>query len=421
MAEIRPFRALRYDTNRVRLEDVVTQPYDKITPAMQAGYYERDPANFVRFELRLPGGEDLYEGAKDFLAQMRRKGIMRVEEKPALYVYEQEFAHPTEPTKTFRRRALIGLARLHDYDENVIFRHEQTLTGPKKDREQLLKTTRVQSGLLFMMYDDPARAVEQLPAEDALEFVDDLNVKQRLWAITDPATIQMVQQIFRDQPLFIADGHHRYETALSLRRSKEGKDAEDFAMMALVNMRSEGLVVLPTHRVIFHVAPDKLASGMDRLQSELHMRTLDMTPQSAAQATFGPAARDSFSAIVLTKDTAYTLEVSRKALQARFPDQSCELDVEALHLVFAEFFGITPADVTAQKHVRYHRYGKDALRDVESGAQAAFLIRPVPVDVIRDRSLRGELMPQKSTDFYPKMNSGLTLYSWDESFVPTGA
>src|SRR4051812_17394264 len=278
MADIRPFRALRYDTSKVRLEDVVTQPYDKITPAMQRGYYERNPANFVRFELREPADQDVYAGAKAFLAQLRRDGIMRVEDKPALYIYEQEFAHPTEPQKMLSRRALIGLVRLRDYDDKVIFRHEQTLTGPKQDREQLLKTTRVQSGLLFMMYDDPAQTVEQLPAESALEFVDDLGVKQRLWTITDAATIQQVQQTFRDQPLFIADGHHRYETALSLRRSKEGKYAEDFAMMALVNMRSEGLVVLPTHRVISDVAPAQWKAGMERLQRELQLTRLDTSP-----------------------------------------------------------------------------------------------------------------------------------------------
>ena len=422
MAEIRPFRALRYDTSKVRLEDVVTQPYDKITPAMQNGYYERHPANFVRFELPLPHTQDVYEGAREFLAQMRREEVIRLEERPALYVYEQEFAHPVEAGRKLSRRALIALGRLHDYDDGVVFRHEQTLTGPKQDREQLLKTTRVQSGLLFLMYDDPAHTVEQLPAEDAVEFVDDLGVKQRLWAVTDGDTVRQIQNTFGGQALFIADGHHRYETALALRRSREGKYAEDFAMMALVNISSEGLVVLPTHRAVFGVASDRLRACVERLTSEFGMTRLESRAPAALTQALRSTTQERFAAVVVSADAAYLLDIERAALERCFPGHSFELDVEALHALFAELLGITAADVAEQKHVRYHRYAEEALKDLKEGAQAAFLIRPVPIDVIRDRSLRGALMPQKSTDFYPKMNSGLTMYSWDESFpAPRGA
>ena len=415
MAEIRPFRALRYDPGKVRLEDVVTQPYDKITPDMQQGYYQRSPVNFVRFELRLPDGQDPYEGAKAFLAQMRDEGILKLEEHPALYVYEQEFFDPGDGQQKITRRALICAGRLHDYSDGIIFRHEQTLTGPKRDREQLLQTTRTQSGLLFMLYDDPRRTLEQLPSQDAVEFVDDLGIKQRLWAISDRATIQHVQQLFRDQRLFIADGHHRYETALSLRRSNDGRYAEDFAMMALVNMRSEGVVVMATHRVIFGVGKEKLRTGLQRLRNELGMR--EWGSADAAVKGLDTADAEQFATMILDGKKAYLVSLGRGELQQRLGGHSCELDVEALHLIFAQYFGITPGDVAGQRHVRYHRYAADALQDVRAGAQAAFLIRPVPIDVIRDRSLRGALMPQKSTDFYPKMNSGLTLYSWDESFV----
>src|ERR1051326_3306464 len=180
MAELRPFRALRYDPARVRLADVVTQPYDKITPAMQAKYYEQDPANFIRFELA--NAQDPYREAKDFLSKMRNEGLVRAEDRPALYLYEQDFAPPGENQRRLSRRALITLGRLHDYDDGVIFRHEQTLTGPKKDRQELLRSTRVQSGLLFMMYDDATRLIEQLPMAEPVEFVDDLGTPQRTTA-----------------------------------------------------------------------------------------------------------------------------------------------------------------------------------------------------------------------------------------------
>lgn len=420
MAELRPFRALRYDPGKIRLADVVTQPYDKITPAMQARYYEQDPANFIRFELAK--AQDPYREAKDFLSKMRREGLIRAEERPALYLYEQDFTPPGENQRRLSRRALIALGRLYDYEDGVIFRHEQTLTGPKRDRQELLRTTRVQSGLLFLMYDDAARLIEQLAMPGAVEFVDDLGIRQRLSTVTDEKTVRSITQHFRETPLFIADGHHRYETALGFRRSREGKFAEDFAMMALVNMRSDGLLVLPTHRAIFDVAVERMRNSIERLEKELGMQRMDARDPAAMLNVLRDPDQQDFVSVLATPDAAYRLKVKRSELERRFPGRPFELDVEALHSLLDSVLGITPADVTAQKHVRYHRYIEDALNDVAHGAQAAFLIRPVPVEIIRDRSLRGALMPQKSTDFYPKMNSGLTLYSWDESFVaPEGA
>jgi uncharacterized protein (DUF1015 family) len=238
-----------------------------------------------------------------------------------------------------------------------------------------------------------------------------------LWCVTGAEEIASLQQLMRDKALFIADGHHRYETALSLRRSREGKYPEDFAMMALVNMKSDGLVVLPTHRTIFGVARERFQSGIERLEADFAMRRLDSREVTAVNTALRSTAQAKFAAVVATNDAAYLLSADREQLQRRFPNGMFELDVEALHSLFEGLFGITAADVRAQKHVRYHRFVQEALEDVESGAQAAFLIRPVPIELIRDRSLRAVLMPQKSTDFYPKMNSGLTSYSWDESFI----
>ena len=413
MAEIRPFRALRYDSAKVALASVATQPYDKITPEMQRSYYERDPANFIRFELPL-GAADPYSSAKSFLAEMRKAGVIRVEDRPAMYVYEQTFADPAQPGKSRVRRSLIALGRLHDYSDGIVYRHEQTLTGPKRDREQLLNTTRVQSGLLFMLYDDPARTIEELQPEDTIgQFTDDLGIGQRLWRLTDSITVRRIQERFRPLPLFIADGHHRYETALSLRRSCEGTYPEDFAMMALVNMRSAGLVVLPTHRTIFEISPEKFADGMRRIERELRPTQIhgDAPPMADISSS-------RFACTVVTAGgESWLVDIPREQFEKRFPGRSCELDVEALHTLFEEYFGITSEDVLQQRHVRYHRYPREALQDLKSSTQAAFLIRPVDVETIRDRSLRGALMPQKSTDFYPKMNSGLTLYSWDDSFA----
>ncbi|MGH9522841.1 MAG: DUF1015 family protein [Terriglobales bacterium] len=415
MAEIRPFRALRYDPAKVNLQDVVTQPYDKITPAMQQGYLDRNPANFIRFELP-PPGNDPYEGAREFLAQARQSGLVRLEDRPAIYVYDQWFQPPVHSDQSFTRRAIIALGRLYDYSDGVIFRHEQTLTAPKRDREQLLKTTRVQSGLLFMMYDDPAHTIESLqPGADVAEFVDDLGIRQRLWVITDPDAIAKVQRVIGPLPLFIADGHHRYETALSLRRSGDGRHAEDFAMMALVNLRSEGLMVLPTHRTIFGLDPQRFAEGMKRLVADMRATRIDAAPAPTADV---PRSRFIFS-FATADGEAWKVDLPRDDVRQRLPGRPCELNVEALHSMFDQYFGISAADAAAETNIRYFRHPQDALRDLASGAQVAFFLRPLTLQSVRDRSIRGELLPQKSTDFYPKMNSGLTLYSWDESFEPT--
>ena len=413
MAEIRPFRALRYDPGKLKLQDVVTQPYDKITPAMQQAYLQRHAANFIRFELP-PPGDDPYTAAREFLAQARQSGVIRLEDRPAVYVYDQSFQHPVYPEQSFTRRAVIALGRLYDYADGVIFRHEQTLTAPKRDREQLLKTTRVQSGLLFMMYDDPAQTADSLqPGENVIEFVDDLGIRQRLWAVTDPEAIARLQRAVGPLPLFIADGHHRYETALSLRRSHEGVHGEDFAMMALVNMHSEGLVVLPTHRTIFGVDPQRFADGMRRLVSDMRATRIETVPAPTENI---PRSRFIFS-FITSGGEAWKVDLPREDVRQRLPGRPCELNVEALHSIFDEYFGISAADAAAEKNIHYFRNPQDALRDVASGAQAAFFIRPLTLQSIRDRSVRGDLLPQKSTDFYPKMNSGLTLYSWDESLA----
>src|SRR5208283_1279883 len=230
MAHIYPFRALRYHPSLVRLEDVVTQPYDKITPAMQQAYYQRSPYNLVRIILGLPElfdaerGESVYtRAARDFRA-WREQGILSQEKDPCIFAYSQRFRVPgTEIVK--ERRGFIALGKLHEYSEQVVFRHEQTLSKPKSDRLNLLKATRAHFGQIFMLYSDPAGSVEKILYEgngpaDA-EVSDEYGVLHRLWRVNSPASIRLLTAAMADKKLIIADGHHRYETALNY--SKEHK------------------------------------------------------------------------------------------------------------------------------------------------------------------------------------------------------
>ncbi len=231
MARIYPFRAWRYNPSTVRLEDVVTQPYDKISPAMQQAYYHRSPFNLVRIILGLPqlfdaeNGENVYtRAARDFSA-WRDQGVLAQEHEPCVFAYAQRFKVPgIDAVK--ERRGFIALGKLHDYDEKVVFRHEQTLSKPKSDRLNLLRATRAHFGQIFMLYSDPAGSAEKILYEgngtpDA-EVTDEYGVLHRLWRVDSPATIRLLATAMNDKKLIIADGHHRYETAWNYSKEHAG-------------------------------------------------------------------------------------------------------------------------------------------------------------------------------------------------------
>ncbi len=274
MARIYPFRAWRYNPSSVRLTDVVTQPYDKISPAMQQAYYQRSPYNLVRIILGLPElfdaekGENVYSrAARDFRA-WREQGVLTQEHDPCVFAYSQRFQVPgTDIVK--ERRGFIALGKLHEYSEKVVFRHEQTLSKPKSDRLNLLKATQAHFGQIFMLYSDPSGSVEKNlydgnGATDA-EVTDEYGVLHRVWRVNNPAAIRLLTTAMDDKKLIIADGHHRYETALNYAK-EHGHGAaqaestgnglpqppypESAVMMTFVNMDSDGLVILPTHRVV---------------------------------------------------------------------------------------------------------------------------------------------------------------------------
>src|SRR5580704_5929979 len=265
MADIHPFRALRYDTNRVKLGDVLTQPYDKITAAMQERYYATSPYNLIAIEKGISHADDssennVYTRAGEKIKEWIAQGILTQDPEPAMYVYSQEYLVPGTHTRKVRI-GFVALGRLENYDAKIVFPHERTLSAPKADRIELLRHTHVQTGQLFMLYNDPARLIDNSLDETAQksapqELHDEFGVTHRLWPVTDVATIRRIQSAMADKKLIIADGHHRYETALNFRdesRAAAGVNdpyaAAEFAMMTFVNTHSRGLTILPTHRL----------------------------------------------------------------------------------------------------------------------------------------------------------------------------
>src|ERR1039458_7529168 len=285
MANIHPFRAFRYanhhadDSQRVSPAQVVTQPYDKITPALQDRYYAASPYNLVRIILGRHQADDnpennVYSRAAAYFRDWRQQGVLRQDSRPSLYVYSQRFTRPgssKEGSSTeMERHGFIALGRIEDYSAGVVFRHEQTLAKPKADRLDLLRATRAHFGQIFMLYEDSGQ-VESLLATTAdpaiavtdVAITDEYGVVHRVWQVSDPRLIDSVRTAMSDKKLIIADGHHRYETALTYcneRRAADSPNAQpapgpskapyEFAMMTFVNMNSPGLLILPTHRLV---------------------------------------------------------------------------------------------------------------------------------------------------------------------------
>src|ERR1039458_5702247 len=439
MARIYPFRAWRYNSTAVRLDDVVTQPYDKISPAMQQAYYGRSPYNLVRIILGLPElfdaerGESVYTRAARDLAAWREQGILVQEKDPCIFAYSQRFKVPgTEIVK--ERRGFIALGKLHEYAEQVVFRHEQTLTRPKSGRLSLLKATHAHFGQIFMLYSDPAGSVEKIlydengPAE--AEVTDEYSVLHRLWRVSDPATILLLTTAMADKKLIIADGHHRYETALNY--SKEHAPAspakaesstsqlpqpaypEAAVMMTFVNMDSDGLVVLPTHRVV-HSLPGFDPAAFARAAEEFF--TVEPLPTAEAVNYIETLSKQQGTAFVaVTRGEALLLrskpEVVSAALAA-LPERQRQLDLSLLHsIVLDKLLGLDEAKVREQTNLRYLRDATEAVDQVRRGeADVAFLTNPVTMEQLKEVAFAGDVMPQKSTDFFPKLLSGLAIYS----------
>jgi uncharacterized protein (DUF1015 family) len=429
MATISPFRALRYAPERVAASQVVTQPYDKISPEMQERYYEASPYNLVRIILgkRLPGdgdGESVYTRAATAFQTWRQAGILCPEPEPSLYCYSQTFTVPATGAKA-ERRGFIGLGRIEEYSAGVVFRHEQTLAKPKADRLDLLRATRAHFGQIFMLYSGSGEVDTLLESANApdIEVTDEYSVVHRVWKVSDPIVIQQVQERMQGQKVIIADGHHRYETALAYRneRSAAAPDlpatAYDWVMMTFVDMNRPGLLILPTHRIVSGLPSFSAAQFRAGAHRFFNVEEVDAGIDAArATSILREAGHAGTALLAVTADRAFlmhTPKVKGTHLFAGFSLRQQALDVVQLHKCLLEgILKISPDAVRNQRNVSYCRETGDGLAQVRSGqAQVALLMNPVRIEQVRDIAFAGEVLPQKSTDFYPKLLSGLTIYA----------
>jgi uncharacterized protein (DUF1015 family) len=440
MADIIPFRALHYDPRKTPdLGTVVTQPYDKISPEMQARYYDLSPYNLVRIirGRTLAGdgpADNVYvRAARDFQDWIQ-SGVLISEHEPALYPYHQEYEVPGQRGVRKERRGFIALLRLEDYSARVVHRHEETLSGPKADRLELLKATRAHFGQIFMLYSDPTGTVEKLLAAPAAgqpweQVTDEHGTRHTAWRTSDSGIAARVTTAMRDKRLVIADGHHRYETALAYRnycREKSQTDGRaEYVMMTFVRMETDGLTILPTHRVVHGLANfdwAKFAAGaraiFDWEDVAANGPASEWMPQFLARLTAAGRERPAMGAYAGPGKLALLRLPADFDLDGALADlapMQRRLDVILLHrLVLERLLGIDAQAVREEKNLSYVREAALACEGVEVGSgQVAFLLNPTPVEAVHANALDDRPMPQKSTDFYPKLLSGLTMYWLD--------
>jgi uncharacterized protein (DUF1015 family) len=444
MAQVYPFRAFRYNPERAPFDRVLTQPYDKISPAMQEKYYAADPHNLIAVEKgRAHPGDttqnNVYTRAGAAIEDWIRNKIIVQDPAPSFYAYTQEYTVPgTEERRT--RRGFIGAGKLEEYSAGVVFRHEHTLSGPKADRLELLRQTKMHTGQLFMLYSDPQRRIDGILTEaeaagpPATEMRDEYGVVHRLWVIAESQRVAAIQKAMEEEKLVIADGHHRYETALNYRKERPTHGGKidphapsERAMMSFFNTRSEGLTILPGHRVAAHIhdfswsgvrrylepwfAAEAFPFSSEEKRAEAQKKFLGKLVSARQKRGIGvyPAAEPQKRAFyVLTLREGVNLA---QLLPNVSPLQR-ELDVVLLHEGILEpALGITPQAVAAEANLTYEREASAALGAVDSGrAQISFLLNPCDVEQVIKIATSGEVMPQKSTDFYPKLMSGITMY-----------
>jgi uncharacterized protein (DUF1015 family) len=448
MADIQPFRAFRYDPQQVAPAQVVTQPYDKITPALQDRYYAASPHNLVRIILgrRDPNdnpANNVYTRAAAHFRDLRHQGILRQDSSPSIYLYSQRFTPPNS-TAEIERRGFIALGRIEDYSAGVVFRHEQTLAKPKADRLDLLRATRAHFGQIFMLYEDSGQIDSLLaadtanPASDGSEvhasevhIKDEYDVLNRLWQITDPAVINSVRSAMSDKKLIIADGHHRYETALAYRNQCRENDSREntptnhpseFLMMTFVNMNSPGLHILPTHRLVHSLPSFSEDSFRNSARAFFDIEEVDPSLDAArAAAMLRECGRAGTTILAVTAKRAFLLHHPNPNIPELFAGVSIRqqsLDVVQLHKCLLEkVLNLSEESIRNQQNLSYIRDAAEALSQVRATtaprADIAFLMNPCRISQVRDIAFAGDVMPQKSTDFYPKLLSGLTIYALD--------
>jgi len=433
MVHIAPFRGILYNQKKIRdLSKVIAPPYDVITPEEQDRLYRKSPYNVVR--LILSQEPQPYESVARLFGGWRAEEIFVRDDKPALYFLSHRFSD--NEGKTRERLGFIALAQIEDFSTGIIRPHEKTLAAPKEDRLRLMLACHANLSPIFALYAHPKRTINNAMMEQAQGVPPTLEVKEDgggiclLWRISDPDVIRLAQREMAEQPLLIADGHHRYEAALTYRDrlreqrgSRSGREAFNYAMMYFANMNDDGLVILPTHRLVRSFPAIPFQKLEEELQRHFYLEPYPKTPEGQRwflRALRSRGKKRHMIGASFKRDPRYLiLRLKSKRIMQRLAkdvsDPLRDLDVSALHLlVLAHILGIPPEEQVQGEAISYSQDEERVLRAVDKeDYQAAFILNPPKPEEILAVVQRGEKMPQKSTYFYPKLISGLVINKID--------
>ncbi|MBS1250467.1 MAG: hypothetical protein MAG431_02061 [Chloroflexi bacterium] len=432
MATIKPFQGIRYNPEKIdRFDNVISQPYDRVRYGLQDEYYDLSDYSIVRVIKGKEFDDDnpennVYTRAKDYLTTWLEEGVLVQEEEPALYVYHQTFPLPDGGQVT--RKAFITALELAEFDEGIVLPHERTHAGPKVDRLNLTRATETYFGNIFMLYPDPENKVDALLAK-AIDREPDIQAKElhekdvlhKVWVVTDQEVLNAVQaEMGPKRNLIIADGHHRYETALNYRNEMREKHPDapadagfNYRMVAMVSMSNPGLTVLPTHRLIFGYEKNSGAEVLEEAKEYFSIEEVAGRPalEVKMEKVIGEVGRIG----LVTKDGFYFLTLEDRGIMEELaPDRVQawrELDVSILHkLLLEHVMDISEEKIDKKENIEYLRepdMGYDRVSEEETSF--LFILNATRIEQVTACTAVGEKMPQKSTDFYPKVITGFAM------------
>ncbi len=432
MATIKPFRGIRYNQEKIdSINNVISQPYDRVRYGLQEKYYQLSPYNVTRI---IKGKEkegdspadNVYTRAKEYLNQWLKEGVLVREDRPAYYVYHQTFPLPSGGTIT--RKAFICAFELSHFDEGIVLPHEKTHAGPKVDRLNLTRATETYFGNIFMLYPDPEnrisaifdRAIQRPPDIEAKELYEK-DVIHQVWVVSDPEVVNAVsQEMGPKNNLIIADGHHRYETALNYQAEMQKKHPDappqagfNYRMVAMVSMSDPGLIILPTHRLIFDY--HKLTSQQILERAKDYFQVEEVDSRAALEKELAETGPVSGVLGFVSSQGYYLLKLVEPGVMAELePDRVPawrKLDVSILHsLLLTKIMEVDQEAIDNLENIKYLREPDLGYEEAQSSDSAfLFILNPTRIEQVTDCTDSGEKMPQKSTDFYPKIITGLAM------------
>lgn len=425
LAVIKPFKGMRYTKKAGDISALICPPYDIISMEERQRYLEQNPYNIIRLEL--PVGEDAYQNASDILSQWLSDDILKCDMDEGLYIYELDFLSAVDSGERKKLKGLICRVRIEDFASNIILPHEETLSKAKTDRLNLTKATNCNFSQIYSLYPDETHTtmdkLNHLCAGTAPRYeLDDGAVVHRLWVVNDPVCIASICDDFIDRKLYIADGHHRYETSINYRNYCRAQDiynpAANYVMMYLADMADDGLIVFPTHRIVRGLSNFDGHRLIEQIGAYFYVEAVPDDRISAALEEKRRLGEKAFVYYDLNQTCLLTLKSADSMLEV-IPDQSSDyrmLDVSILHsLILEQLLKIDKENMASQKNLTYTRSIQEALAAVQTGsANCAFFLNPTAVSEIGAVAANGEKMPQKSTYFYPKLSTGLVMNNMNE-------